>query len=393
MVPAVVMALAAFPKTPNQKVDRRALPPPPDPAAEGVPPRDDRERRVAAAWAKALGVEVETLGVSDSFFERGGDSLRAVIMLSALEADLGRSIPLSVFARAPTIEVLAKRLGAADEDHEEPLTVVLQKGDASRTPLWLVPPVGGHVVFGNCLRAHMSPRQPVLGLQSRGLDGRRPPLETVEAMATLYVDVVRAAQPRGPYVFAGPSMGGYIAIEIAERLRAAGEEVALLVLLDTYGPNYPRPTSRLTLLADNVRAFTTMTWRERAERLRERIAYPGGVGRFVPPKYEVLDDIAARDGREASAILGAIEAVTRANERANMAYVPRPFSVPTLLVRAERNPPWSGMRFDHPTNGWGPLARGGLKVVGIACAHSQLVDEPPPEAGRAVQREMDRLAG
>jgi len=146
MVPAVVMALAAFPKTPNQKVDRRALPPPPDTTAEKVQPRDASERRIAVAWSKALGVAVDSLGVGDSFFDRGGDSLRAVSMLSALEADLGRSVPLSAFAGAPTIEGLARRLATADEDQEEPLTVVVQKGDPARPPLWLVPPVGGHVV-------------------------------------------------------------------------------------------------------------------------------------------------------------------------------------------------------------------------------------------------------
>jgi amino acid adenylation domain-containing protein len=390
MVPAVVMPLSEFPKTPNQKVDRRALPPPPDAAAERVPPRDERERRVAAAWAKVLAVAVETLGVGDSFFDRGGDSLRAVRMLSALEGELGRSVPLSVFARAPTIEALAKRLGATDEDDEEPLVVVVQKGDSSRPPLWLVHPVGGHVVLGNRLRAQMSAKQPILGLQSRGLDGRRPPLETVEEMAALYVEVVRAAQPVGPYILGGPSMGGYIAIEMAERLRAAGEEVALVVLFDTYGPNYPRPTSRLVELADNARAFVGMTWRERAAKIRQRLVHGEATRRFMPPRYDVLEDIATRDGRDASAILRAIEAVTRANERANGAYVPRAFSVPTLLIRAKRGQVWSGMRFDDPANGWRALARGGLKVVDIDCYHSELVDEPPLAVGRAVDREVER---
>jgi len=235
----------------------------------------------------------------------------------------------------------------------------------------------------------MSPMQPVLGLQSRGLDGKRAPLETVEDIAALFADVVRATQPRGALPCSpGRRWAGTSPSRIAERLRAAGEEVALVVLLDTYGPNYPRQTSRLELLADNARAFATMTWRARAERIRERFAHPGGVGRFVPPKYEVLKDIGTRDGREASANPAGHRG-GHARERAGQHGV-RPAAVLDAGApgarRAQRAVVGDALRRADETAG-GRSRTAGSRWSASRAAHSELVDEPPEDAGRAVQRE------
>lgn len=78
--------------------------------------------------------------------------------------------------------------------------------------------------------------QPFYAMQARGIDGRQPPLRRVEDMAALYLDAMCAAQIKGPYMLGGFSGGGVIALEMAQRLRGAGEEVALLVLFDTTAP-------------------------------------------------------------------------------------------------------------------------------------------------------------
>jgi thioesterase domain-containing protein len=81
--------------------------------------------------------------------------------------------------------------------------------------------------------------QPVYALQAQGLDGRRPPHATLEAMAAHYIDEIRAVQPKGPYFLGGFCFGGVISYEIAQQLHAGGERVALLAALDSTGP---RPT-------------------------------------------------------------------------------------------------------------------------------------------------------
>jgi thioesterase domain-containing protein len=92
------------------------------------------------------------------------------------------------------------------------------------------------------------------GLQSIGLDGRHSPLDVVEAIAADHLRHIRAIQPRGPYVFLGACFGATVAYEMARQVLAAGDEVALLGLLnltmrpgrvDSRVRTLPRPVRRM----------------------------------------------------------------------------------------------------------------------------------------------------
>ncbi|MFI6685879.1 amino acid adenylation domain-containing protein [Streptomyces sp. NPDC050485] len=104
MVPAVFLGLDALPLTPSGKVDRRALPEPPQQVATGTayePPATVTEEALADIWQELLGVE--RVGVHDNFFEAGGDSLLAVRLASRINAAFGTDIsPRTLFDR-PTI--------------------------------------------------------------------------------------------------------------------------------------------------------------------------------------------------------------------------------------------------------------------------------------------------
>jgi len=81
--------------------------------------------------------------------------------------------------------------------------------------------------------------RPFYGLQARGLMGEDAPHDDFTAAALDYIAEMRQVQPRGPYLLGGFSGGGLIAWEIARQLEAAGEDVPLLVLLDTPVPLRP----------------------------------------------------------------------------------------------------------------------------------------------------------
>ncbi|WP_051735487.1 non-ribosomal peptide synthetase [Streptomyces sp. NRRL B-3229] len=110
MVPLSYTAIERIPLTANGKVDVRALPEPDLAAhssAEYVAPRGPVEERLAAVWAEVLGLE--RVGVEDSFFDLGGDSMRVVTLVGALRAaGLDLSIP-DVF-RLRTVAALAARI-------------------------------------------------------------------------------------------------------------------------------------------------------------------------------------------------------------------------------------------------------------------------------------------
>ena len=109
MMPSAFVALAVLPRTPNGKIDRRALPAPNrlhGPTRNAfIPPRDLLEVQLAQIWESVLGQN--PIGMQDNFFELGGHSLLAVRLFARIEDALGQHLPLATLFMAPTIEQLA----------------------------------------------------------------------------------------------------------------------------------------------------------------------------------------------------------------------------------------------------------------------------------------------
>jgi amino acid adenylation domain-containing protein len=245
MVPAAFVWLRALPMTVSGKLDRRGLPEP-QWAGENAyeTPRSRVEELLARLWQELLGVA--RVGRRDSFFELGGHSLLAVRLFSEIRRTTGHDLPLATLLRFSTIESLAALLDAIGTQScaapAAPLwspLVELTKG-AARWPLFCVHGAGGDVLNYCDLARYLGPDQPVYALQAQGTDGRRLPLTRIEEMAALYLSHIRRVQPTGPYLFTGHSDGGVVAFEMAQQLIRAGEDVALLALLDTVHPSVSR---------------------------------------------------------------------------------------------------------------------------------------------------------
>lgn len=123
MVPAHIVALDAFPLTPNRKVDRKALPPPfaqrtEAPTTPTAPPTDSVEATIAEVWAKVLGIPF--VGRSDNFFNLGGHSLLAVQAHRELKARLNSSrLAITDIFRFPVLSTLAAHLGQGQSAHPQ----------------------------------------------------------------------------------------------------------------------------------------------------------------------------------------------------------------------------------------------------------------------------------
>jgi amino acid adenylation domain-containing protein len=382
MVPSAFVFLDAMPLSENKKVDRSALPAPSEsrPISESpfVGARDELEQRLTKLWEEVL--DIRPIGVRDDFFDLGGDSLRGGQLLALIRRSFGTTLPLATLVEAPTIERLADLLRSPGRIPRASL-VPIQPG-GSRPPLFCVHGHFGEVLFFRALSLRLGPDQPFFGLQSLPPD-RAPVPCSVEDMAADYLHEMRAIQPSGPYYLLGYCFGAMVAFEMAQRLRAHGEEVALVALLE---PDFPgrravlpfrhrisRIRRRIGVQLSEIRSLKTRAHLStylsgKARRLREitrdtvhRVR--AGTLRLVWPRY-------SRDGRSLPRFL---HHATSINSLAATLYRPRPYPGHLVLFLGADTPTGTG---PDPRLGWGELAGGGVDVEGVPGNLVSMVKEP-----------------
>ncbi|CAA0119416.1 non-ribosomal peptide synthetase [Zhongshania aliphaticivorans] len=238
MIPSVFMCVDTLPTNVNGKLDRNALPAPAwQVSLAYVAPRTALETQLATLWCEIF--ELERIGVHDSFFDLGGDSLTAARMVSRLRESLKQDIPLAAIFETSTIAELAAQL----EHHQsvDPLGMMLPlKSSGTASPLFCIHPVIGLSWAYSGLTRYLDSEQKLYGLQARGLtaeyqqDGIASLPKSISEMACEYIEQLRRVQPSGPYKLLGWSLGGLVAHEIARRLEAEGEEIRYLAVLDSY---------------------------------------------------------------------------------------------------------------------------------------------------------------
>ncbi|MEM6305403.1 MAG: beta-ketoacyl synthase N-terminal-like domain-containing protein, partial [Pseudomonadota bacterium] len=219
-----------------------------------VAPKGPVQEKLAEMWENLLGMS--PVGADDSFFDLGGHSLIAVRLFASVKRAFGVEFPISMLFEAPTIAQIADRIGtlggeAANSDDAaspsqsfEYLVPLNQSSRTGAAPLFIVAGMFGNVLNLRHLALPFSDERRVFGVQARGLIGDTLPHTSVAEAAADYIAEIRAVQPEGPYLLSGYSGGGITAYEMAQQLRAAGEEVAVLALLDTPLPVRPALTRR-----------------------------------------------------------------------------------------------------------------------------------------------------
>jgi amino acid adenylation domain-containing protein len=330
MTPSVFVMLSALPLTANGKLDRAALPDPVIQKAGTVPPRTILETQLLTIWEGIFGRG--GFGVCDNFFDLGGHSLLAVRMFAQVERVFGRRLPTSALFEAPTIEELAERLET--EGFRGPWgSLVAIQSNGTKPPLFLVPGMGGNVVGYMELARLLGPDQPFYGLQARGLDGREKPFERIEPMAEHYVDELRKVQPKGPYYIGGACFGGVVAWEMAQRLRAAGEEVAFLMLLETWPPKRRLPlVGAISRQSQHVRFLASAAFRHFRELTRMS---PRKIVQALRERSKIVTEmVASRDLYRGERAAMYVDRVSTANLKAFENYRTRPYDRSAMLVLA-----------------------------------------------------------
>lgn len=237
MHPSSITVLEHLPRTPNGKIDRKALPVPTvgTNSNETEEPLDEAQRYLASIWHTVLEYP-DAITKSDNFFELGGHSINAARMLARIEQGIGRTISLAQLFQHPTLEELAELTrpkGLYEDDFRQ---VVRIQANGSKPPLIALHNTGTYFSVSKAL----GDDYPFISLQL--FDPDYPPESlptTLEDVASGYIKLILQAQPHGPYYILGWCVIGVLAFEVARQMRNAGHRVTVVVI-DGWTPNYVR---------------------------------------------------------------------------------------------------------------------------------------------------------
>jgi amino acid adenylation domain-containing protein len=377
MIPTSFVILDTMPLMPNGKVNRKALRASNSNtrvrSSQQVLPRTLLEQKLVQLWEETL--QISPIGVTENFFDLGGHSLLAIRLLAEIEKHLGYSLPLVIFFREGTIEKIAIMLEREQESNDSQLLIPLQtQGD--RPPLFLIHQHGGYGLSYSQLAQTLGKEQPLYALQARGLDGKQQPLDSIEAIASTYLAIIREILPHGPYLLGGHSFGGLVAFEIASQLEAQGEKVENLLIIDTHPPlptaeleaSVEDDTALVAFLVEQIGLYANETINISQQELStleeaEKLNYVLQILR----NHEVIPPDA-----DTNFITGFIN-VYKANSQAIINYQPQPIQSPLSVFKTQG---LTELFPVDPTVGWHKLALGEVQVYSLIGDHHSILKEP-----------------
>ncbi|MDB5439449.1 MAG: hypothetical protein JWM33_1876 [Caulobacteraceae bacterium] len=349
MVPARLVVAEALPLLPSGKVDHQAL----DraehqPAARVNEPITSTEKAIIHVFEEVLARC--GIGPNDAFFDLGGDSLSCLTAALRLGEVLGYELPSALIPQAPTPRALAAALDHGRLRTSGHLSRLQAGGDG--TPLFCIADLFGHAFNYLSLAAELGGDRPVHGLSPGPLQARFARDGDLDALARAYLAQLREMQPHGPYLIAGYSAGGLLAVELAARLEAEGEAVRL-VLLDS--------------------------------RLHSRLPPAAGLGRWLLAQARAR--LAPGGPRPPSWIPRSQVAFAARMIRAGLSHRPPRFGGPALVIRARDPDPIDGRVHDDGLLGWSGVLAGEVTPLTVAGDHHQFLRRPlVAETANAVRR-------
>ena len=392
MVPGDLIALKAFPLTPNKKVDKKAFPKPQRTGSVNENdqlPHDEYERTVSDIWSAVLGIE--HISIKDDFFELGGHSLLAVRVMTAIEKETGKRLPLATLFEHSTIEKLAMKLHSDEEEKWDALVPIKTSG--SKDPVYMIHGGGLNVLFYKPIVAFMDEDQPIYGFQALGLNKPAAPVSSLEEIAAAYINDLIKVNPDGPYSLTGYSFGGLIAFEMAKQLVVMGKKVKFVGIVDTYlGSIDDKATEGSAKLTKKIlRQFTKIPFL-----VKSFIDYPKDAYRYqlntlkyklnqIYPIFKISEAAEVKNGSEE---LSPYETeIYNIYAAAHEQYTIAPAPIKISLLRVKKR-----IYFvDDPVYlGWKKFAKSGIDIHELPGDHASILHPPnDKQFARVLQAALD----
>jgi acetoacetyl-CoA synthetase len=281
-------------------------------------------------WERVL--KTFPVGPDDNFFDLGGNDMLADSLFAEIAKIDGRVLPSATICRAPTIHALSSLLATPTLPRFSPFVPL--KAGRDKPPIIIAHGLGGRASFSQ-LAKHIGTSNPVYGIQAKGVDGLEEPLDRIEDMSEFYLDALTQLQPHGPYILIGYSFGGLVALEMAQQLIEHRENIALLMLVDTYPhSSYLAPGKRLKLFARKVAGHISDV---RREPLRSLSRFTNVLQRRLPTAKSQDTHSVAR-GISSLSLVRTTARVKESDLVAMRYYQPRYYRGKITYVRPETNP-------------------------------------------------------
>ncbi|SHO52357.1 non-ribosomal peptide synthetase [Anaerocolumna xylanovorans] len=240
MVPAKFIQIKEIPLSGNGKVNKKKLIKPvtvKNKSSAYIRPTTDNQEKLVKVWQEVLGME--QIGIKDDFFDLGGDSLKAVEIVSKAENE-GISISLTEMYSNPTIEELTKRIsekGTSKNTDNIGNMMLIKEGTDQEKDIFFVHAGSGEVGVYVELCKYIDSSYYCWAFNAIKSESIAPQNVTVEELAEKYIEKMLKVRPHGPYEIGGWCVGGTIAFEIARQLEARGEKVSHLILINSNAPS------------------------------------------------------------------------------------------------------------------------------------------------------------
>jgi len=351
-IPSRFVFMSALPLTTSGKIDRSAIRLATSSSAEKTVESAGQlqtltplELEIQKLWKRILGKN--NIGLEDHFFSIGGDSLSALSMMIQAEHIFEISLPKSLVFDASTLGEFASEVdrfltGLSTELYDETSYISALVTEGTPPAIFLF-----HGDIGLSESSEWAVPCPLYALNVWAIGEGIVRASSVELLALKYLKAIKKIQPSGPYRLAGYSLGGIIALEIAQQLQASGETIDLVFLLD------PSPlkgySPRVTI---GKLLFRSLPW------LKNKLNYylTGQEFRkknFIPRKFNTKSAIQRQEYYIAKA------------HRLARSYQAKPYTGKTLFVVSE----------ESSLDDWDELLPSSTKFHKINCKHRDVFEK------------------
>ncbi|MEO0855089.1 MAG: thioesterase domain-containing protein, partial [Cyanobacteria bacterium J06648_11] len=285
----------------------------------------------------------------------------------AREADVKLSI--NQLFELTTISAIASSQTHQATSSQTPCLVPLKPG-RGKSPLFLIHAIGSSILFYRPLVERLQSDRAIYGIQSAFLKFPTAKIDSVEALATRYIQQIQQVQPEGPYAIGGASFGGLVAYEVARQLKLQHQTVEIVILFDRSAPGHYQRANVWRRYRHYWQQFVALgpsyvvTKLKRRFRTRSRRA----TGNFDRDRRQ----LARKLDRPGQKYLG--NAIVERQTRLTTAYRPEAYPGEIVLIRAQQGRDDGSIR--EADLGWSQYALSGVRVWDNPGKHMSIFKSP-----------------